>query len=341
MGSSRRVRWSAVALGLATSAAAAWLTIRGVEWSEIGRILHRVELSWLLLVPLLSIPVQLLQALRSRLLLGSVARLPLVSLVFSHILAFVGNTLFPMRAGELLRIDYLAREARAPHTFCLAIAAIERLFDTSFMIVCFFAGLTLSTGKIKGVFAIGLLAAVSGLALVATAIVACWPAASERVIARLAAFLPERPRSWGMAKVASFIRGFEALSSLPSAIAVTLITALRWILGMAGMALVLRAFSIELPWYSPVILLAFTAFGTAIPSTVAFAGTYHYAVVAGLAVLGVGDELAVSYAVVLHAAVFLPMMAVGGSWVAVALGHGSYRLPALGTSDPAPRAQIS
>ena len=109
---------------------------------------------------------------------------------------------------------------------------------------------------------------------------------------------------------------------------------LRWCFGLLALWLVLKSFPVEVAWYAPILLMAFLAFGTAVPSSVAYTGTYHYAMVTGLAILGVEQNLGVAIAVMAHAIAFLPLMIVAGTAVVVALLRGRYRLPLLSAAEP-------
>jgi len=63
--------------------------------------------------------------------------------------------------------------------------------------------------------------------------------------------------------------------------------------------------------YQVDLLLVFQGFGITIPSSPGFIGTYHAAVVAGLAVFGISYELAIGVAIIMHAAFFLPFIVLG------------------------------
>jgi uncharacterized membrane protein YbhN (UPF0104 family) len=80
---------------------------------------------------------------------------------------------------------------------------------------------------------------------------------------------------------------------------------------MASLRIVMAAFGLELPFYAPAVVLAVTALGTALPSSPAFVGTYHYFSALGISVLGVEEATAASFALVAHAVAFVPFTLVG------------------------------
>jgi uncharacterized membrane protein YbhN (UPF0104 family) len=75
--------------------------------------------------------------------------------------------------------------------------------------------------------------------------------------------------------------------------------------------LVLQAFGLRFPAYAIGLILVLQTFGATIPSGPGFIGTYHAAVMVGLAVFGITHELALSVALAMHASFFFPFIVVG------------------------------
>ena len=316
-------------LGLAVSGAAGYFAARGVAWSLVADAFTRLR-AWPLAIALaISVLALFSLAWRSQVLFRSIGTLPLEDHVFSHLLAFVGNTVLPLRAGELMRLDYVARHGNAAHGSCLAMLVVERMFDLMFMLGCFFVSIPLSTGKVPLVWGVVGVAIATICGLATLLAVARAPEPAQRAMhAVLGLFGATAQRVVG-SRIASFSAGLSSLSAGSALLRIAGFTVLRWTVGLVNIRLWLLAFGITAPWYASIVLQAFLAFGTAVPSTVAFAGTYHFALITGLAVFGVPKELAVSVAVVGHAISFLPFSTVGAVWIARRAAVGSYRMPAL------------
>ncbi len=75
--------------------------------------------------------------------------------------------------------------------------------------------------------------------------------------------------------------------------------------------LVLRSFDLHLPLYAAFFFLVVQVLGAIIPSSPGFFGTYHAAIIAGFTVFEVSQEVALSVAVIMHAAFFFPFVVVG------------------------------
>jgi uncharacterized membrane protein YbhN (UPF0104 family) len=74
---------------------------------------------------------------------------------------------------------------------------------------------------------------------------------------------------------------------------------------------VFYAFGLRLPFIAAFLVLGMQMLGVTIPAAPGFIGTYHAAVVAGLAVFEVATELALSMAIVMHATFFFPFLLIG------------------------------
>ena len=76
-------------------------------------------------------------------------------------------------------------------------------------------------------------------------------------------------------------------------------------------ALLLVSFGIHLSIFASFLLLVSLAIGVMVPSAPGFVGTIQYVCVLILALFGVARETALSFSIIYHASVFIPVTAVG------------------------------
>jgi glycosyltransferase 2 family protein len=88
-------------------------------------------------------------------------------------------------------------------------------------------------------------------------------------------------------------------------------SALIWGLALLTNQLVLLAFGIHLPWTASVLLLVALQAGISIPSIPGKIGIFEYICVLALAVFRIDPSIALSYGILLHAVVYLPMLLAG------------------------------
>ena len=89
-------------------------------------------------------------------------------------------------------------------------------------------------------------------------------------------------------------------------LALIALTIVFWTISCLGIEVTLWAFGIDLPWYAPVVILAFLTLGLAIPSTPGNIGTFHYAASYAMTSLGASATTAGAFSVVSHAVSVLP-----------------------------------
>ena len=125
-------------------------------------------------------------------------------------------------------------------------------------------------------------------------------------------------------RVETFLEGLSALDTARRLLPAILSTLLYWGASVATVAIWPLAFGLSLPWYTPLVVMVFLSLGTALPSTAAFVGTYHYAAAAALVLMGVSRETAVAMAVFVHAATFVPWTIAAGLIIVMPLLKGQF-----------------
>lgn len=337
---SRRARWSALALGLVVSGLFAWLAFRKVDPGETWRALRNVSL------PLLALAVAIkglafgALALRSRITMAATGRVSLRTLVSAHLVGYTGNTVLPLRLGEFLRMEYLSQRTTAGRSFTLTTVVVERLLDSLLLVVLFASTAPWvlggrSWGPGVALVVLGTLAALSvatvmGRSEILPALVRwvarVWPVVGDAL---------ER-------RAHQVVAGLGALTGRRSLVKAFLATVLYWSVGFSTLTVLLHAFALDIPWWAPAFIIAMVAVGTALPSSPAFVGTFHYFSAWALELLGVPPEAAASFAIVSHAVAVGPYSVVGlaffapwiASWSSVAGRQEG------GEEDPSPAGSV-
>jgi len=305
-----------LAVGLALGAFFLWLALRNVHVSEIAQTLRRVSLPAFALFCLMHVGSLGLRALRWRILVRPLAAVPVGRVLPPLAIGFMVNFLLPGRAGEFVRAWLFSRREQVSTSATFATVVVERLFD-GLAVICFLAPapFLLGAGDPQ------LLARIRWAALLL-------PAAYIAVLSALillshhreslAAFLSRHPavqRRPLLARVVTllerFCEGLAVLRSWRSIAGTVLFSLLIWSWGALANALMMRAVGLgELPGYAPVFLLVMQGFGVLIP-TPGFVGPFQYAHVVALGVYGVPEAVAISLALLIHAGIFIAVLAPG------------------------------
>ena len=283
-------------LGLAVSVAAGFWVLRDQNLNAVGAALGQATWGWLGLVIITEGVALALHAYRARLLLASHGEVGWGHLIRSRALVLLGNDVLPFRAGEWLRVGYLARFADLKLAQVIGLTAIERALDA----VLFAGILALAAGALEQV-------QVRQLATVGVALGASLLALGVAV--RLGPAFFERHLPARLEKFRQHLRSglHDALVAVRSAgrrgavVRLGLMHVLYASTAYAAWDAIFAAFHLSLPWYAPSVVTGFVAFGTALPAGPAFVGTFEAFASAALVTLGVAPETALAVAVASHA----------------------------------------
>ena len=286
-----------VALGLALSLGCGYLAVRGVEWSEVVRAFGAVDLGILILSTLWLGIVFLFRAYRWQLLVAPIAHLP-VSVFFSAtLIGFMGNNILPLRAGELLRLYALVRLGPVSMSLALATGTLDRVFDMLLVSLFLAIGLPLIPA-LGGYVAPNVLF----LSLVVVLLGAGWWLVQGENL-KWVRRVPQRMQPM----VEAFLGSLQVLRSGPLLLKTVLVSALIW----GGMViyfwLLLYACAFSLPLEAAFIVMLLVAVGVALPAAPGFIGVFQYAVVVALSFFSVSKEDALSFSIVAHLALYVPV----------------------------------
>jgi hypothetical protein len=225
-------------------------------------------------------------------------------------IGYMANNVLPLRAGELVRVFVVAR--RWGHGFWTAVATsvVERILDGLVVVGVLCALLLLiPVPRPLVVGAITLLAGDVALAA-ALAAAAAWPAGFRRVLTRLIRSWP-RAQAFVVRILDTFVSGLDGIRTLRRLPAIVVWTVVVWILPAFGAWSALRAANLELPWVAAWTVLAFVGLSISIPSAPGYIGVFHFAAAKAVEMFGVTGTQGLGFALVFHAAQFVPITVVG------------------------------
>lgn len=306
-------------VGIALSAVFLYLALRGLGLSEIWEPLRSARYGWLVPgVGVYFIGVWV-RSWRWHYLLRPVKPVSTRRMFPIVAIGYMGNNIYPARAGEILRAFVLKRKEDIPVSASLATVIVERIFDGVVMLGFVFlnlpelATLTGTSGFIGNIQTLALWGAGAFLgALLVFILGAMFPAQAENVITRLMnIFLPERIREKVAEIVRKFLGGLESLRSPREALMVFLTSIVIWLLETGKYWFVMQAFDFEVSFFALMLMNGIVNLATTIPSAPGYVGTFDAPGIAVLTAYGVEQGIAAGYTLVLHAALWLPITLLG------------------------------
>ena len=312
-------------VGIAATAFFLWLALRDVVWADV--VAHVRGANWWLLgaAVLISTLGMHVRAMRWKPLLEPVAPgIPFRPRIAGVCIGFAANNVFPARLGEFARTWVLSRQASIPLTAAFASLVLERALDGIILLAFLLGSMALpgfpeitAGGEMvqRGIDAMVILVSLMlGVALA----MAVFPAWTVRVAERVAnVVLPRAVRRPLVDALHAFVNGLHVLRS-PRLLAISVAWAVaQWAFLATSFLLAFRAFGITEPGFlGAVFLQSLIAMAVAIPAAPGFFGVFEAASVWGLALWGVDESRAASFAIGFHILGWLTVTGLGAYYAA-------------------------
>ncbi len=316
-GSGARRVLSAV-LGIGISLGLLLWALQGVDMAEVGARLRAARTLPLAVAAVLATLTFLVRTIRWRLLLrrANGGAFPAMRLWHAVAIGFMANNLLPFRAGELVRVFAATKLTGAPFSTVLSSIAVERIFDGLAVVALLSVGLIASdlpagvaVGGVSVAGAARVTGGLAGVALVAAVLVVAFPLAAENLVRRV---LPAGRITDRLVRIIEGIRqGLLALRS-PSLLAGTVCLSLGlWMLNALSFWVAFASFGISAGYAASLVLQGIVVVGISVQFAPGFVGQLEAAAVAALALYGIPNNVASSYAIAYHAVTFLPIVLLG------------------------------
>jgi uncharacterized protein (TIRG00374 family) len=298
-------------LGLGISGLLAYLLLGRLDRASLGTAIASADPRPLLPAVALYFVAVWVRSVRWRLLLPR-GRVSGLALFRALILGFTVNNLLPLRMGEVVRAYLLNRWCGVRYGPAIASLLVERVLDGLALAVILLAALPFVPAP-GDLVQVGRL--VGALFCVAAAVLAliAWRTNEVRALAGwLARPLPARVGALadrlvtGFAAGLGLVRGWRRLGSL------FILSLLAWAFELSLYYLVMLGFPLPASFALALVAGAAANFATLVPSSPGYIGTFETALVGVLQqVPGVAPVVATAYALVVHAAVLVPVVLAG------------------------------
>jgi len=310
-------------VGLVLSAGFLYLALRGLGINEIWEPLKTAHYWWLLPGVAVYFIAVWARAWRWHYLLRPVKAVSTRKMFPIVAIGYMGNNIYPARAGEVLRAVVLKRKQEVPISASLATIIVERIFDGVVMLGFVFlnlprlATLTGTSGFIGNIQTLAIWGSVAFLgALAAFMLAAMFPTRAEKMSTKLIQiFLPERFREKVQEVICKFMAGLESLRSPYEAVMVLLTSVVIWLLETGKYWFVMQAFDFQVSFFALMLMNGIVNLATTIPSAPGYVGTFDAPGIAVLSAFGVDQGVAAGYTLVLHAALWFPITLLGGYYM--------------------------
>jgi uncharacterized protein (TIRG00374 family) len=299
-------------LGVVISAFFLALALRGIDLEGFWTTVRHANYWWLIPGVTIYFGAVWARTWRWHYMLRHIKRIPVSRLFPVVVIGYMGNNVYPARAGELLRSYVLKRKEQVAVSASLATVVLERLFDGLVMLLFVFVTLPFAPLPAAYTWLVTIFSVIFLAALAIFFLLAMRPERMSRVYAWLVdRLLPirMRPRVHGLFD--PFVIGLQSLRSPRDLALISAASALIWLTETTKYWFVMQAFPFHVNFSVLMLMTAVVNLFTTLPSTPGYVGTFDAPGIAILTAYGVPQEIATGYTLVLHVALWLPITALG------------------------------
>jgi glycosyltransferase 2 family protein len=308
-------------LGVLISVACLYWALNKLDFAGFWKALQEAQYGWLIPGVAVYFVGVWVRAWRWHYMLRPLKKIPTRVMFPIVCIGYMGNNIYPARAGEVLRAVVLKKREGVPISASLATVIVERVFDGVVMLAFVFlnlpelARLTGDSGIIGGlnIRDVALIGAIAFFgALLVFLLAAMFPLITERIAGFfIDRVVPLRLREKTRDITQRFLSGLESLRSPQEALMLFFTTVLIWLLETGKYWFVMHAFSFEVSFFALMLMNGIVNLMTTLPAAPGYVGTFDLPGIALLVAYGVNQAVATGYTLVLHLALWLPITLLG------------------------------
>ncbi len=310
-----RLRMSRLRLGLGLIISAVFLAValQGQDLAYVWDTIIHANYIWIIPGILTYCLAVLARTWRWHYMLRSIKLVSLRTLFPIVTIGYMGNNIYPARAGEVLRAYILKKRTGVSMSASLATVVIERLFDGLVMLLFVFVSLPRLEALPEWLKQIVVLGSVVFFgALIVFFVVAANPTRAQvmyRWLIQRMIPLEFQGRVHGLAD--RFMIGLSALRRERDVLMIFATSLVIWLLETVKYWFVMHAFPFEVSFYALMLMNGVVNLATTIPSSPGYVGTFDTPGILILEAFRVPKPIATSYTLVLHAALWFPITMLG------------------------------
>lgn len=306
-------------LGIIISVVFIYLSLNKMRLSDVWTTLRTARFLWLIPGVAVYFVGVWARAWRWHYLLRPIKKIPTKTMFPVVAIGYMGNNIYPYRAGEVLRAAVLKNREGVAISASLATIIVERVFDAVVMLGFIFFNLAelgrlkVSSGFVGDIQSLSIYGAVIFIGvLLAFLLAAMFPHITARVVDWLIAHLvPLRFRVKVSGLAHRFLDGLESLRSPQEALMVFITSVVIWLLETGKYWFVMHAFDFQVSFFALMLMNGIVNLAGILPSAPGYIGTFDLPGIAVLTAYGVAPEVAAGYTLLLHAALWFPITVLG------------------------------
>lgn len=322
-------------LGMVISIVLFYFALRNQNLSIVWEVVKKADYIWLLPGIAVYFVALWARAWRWHYLLRPLKDIPTLKMFPIVCIGYMGNNIYPYRAGEILRAYILRKREEVPMSASLATIIVERVFDGVVMLGFVFlnlpelAKLTSTSGFVGNIQSLALWGAGLFLGVLAIFLLAAMFRSRAEIISNwlIDHIIPNKFRGKAYELTSRFLEGLASLHS-PREVAMVFVTSIViWLLETGKYWFVMQAFPFRVSFFALMLMNGIVNLATTLPSAPGYVGTFDAPGIALLSAYNVPVEVATGYTLLLHAALWLSPTVVGAYFFIVREGMEWGKVP--------------
>jgi uncharacterized protein (TIRG00374 family) len=316
----RKAIWLIIAVAI--SGFFIWLALRGLKLDEVWAHIISANFYWLIPSIAVYFVAVWVRTWRWDYMLRPLKHIPVRRLFPVVVIGYMGNNVYPFRAGEVLRSFVLYKREDIPMSASLATVVVERVFDGLVMLIFVFVALPLSPipGDNASVRNLVFIASIAFfIAMILFFILASMPkrfhALAEWGLGLTGRLLTDKSKSQILGMLDNFLSGLESLRSFRNVMMIFFTSIIIWLLETVKYWFVMHAFDFQVSFFALMLMNGVVNLATTLPSAPGYVGTFDTPGIQVLQLYGIPKEIAAAYTLVLHAALWFPITALGAYYM--------------------------
>lgn len=313
-----------VSIGIIISIIFLFFAFQGLQPEAFINSLSDINLMWLVIGAATYFLAVTVIAWRWQFLLRAVKFVPLIPLTQIVAVGYMGNNVYPLRAGEALRIFLLKRNHEMPVAGAATTVVVERVFDGIVMLSFILIGILLVDVQSQQIQLVASVATpIFVIAVLVFFTLAAFPQALNSLVQRIASFLPEAIAKVVLSLHSEIFAGLSSLRSPLFLIGAIITSYATWAIEAFVYWMVIWAFGLELGYPVALLVVGTVNLAGLIPASPGQVGVYEFFASAVMTAVGVAQDTALAYAIVVHIVIWLPVTLAGFAFlVRYGLGWG-------------------
>lgn len=302
-------------LGIIISAVFLWYAVDGLEIGDAWDAMQGANYWWLIPSVAVYFVGVWVRTWRWDYMLRPLKHIPVSKLFPVVVIGYMGNNIYPFRAGELLRSYVLRQREEVPMSASLATVIVERVFDGLVMLMFVFIALPFFPLPETYQRLVTLASVAFFGAMIAFFLLAAVPEHTNRLVAWiLNLLLPQKVSQPLIDFTARFLDGLVSLRSFQNVLMIFFTSVIIWLLETVKYWFVMHAFDFgdaQVTFFALMLMNGVVNLATTLPSSPGYVGTFDAPGIAVLKLYGVVEHIAFAYTIVLHVALWLPITLLG------------------------------